>query len=291
MMIHRWALTLAVTALLASGTETAALAAPAPQAPAPQAAVPQTTAPQTTAPQATTPQTTVPLTAAPGQVTPAVLPGGGQTSPLQGQQNWAPVTDPGQALLRPVLCALPLLPSPVPGGGTEIVLDHNFSAELGRQGVTMQPLAPAYTRPSATFDLVMPLDPADGTATNLCYSGLAIPGGASFSGTGGSPSLTFTGLIASLDPPGLYVRASIQGQPGAPFEIATYSSADVATDGQVTLGPFPSAGIRGIKLYLTPAGAQELNSTFGTQLQAGDLLGTANFNFEVLPVGGDYTPR
>jgi hypothetical protein len=281
MMIHRGAVTLAIAALLASGSETGALAADAPPSAAPQTVAPQTAAPQTTAPQTT----------APGQVTSGALAGGGQNPPQQGQQNWAVVTDPAQALLRPVTCALPLLPSPVPGGGAEIVFDHTFTAELGRHGVTMQAAAPAYARPSATFDLVTPLDPADGTATNLCYSGVTIPGGASYSGNGGSPSLTFTGLIASVNPPGLYVRASTQGQPGEPFEFATFSPADVATDGQVTLGPFPSAGIRGIKLYLTPAGAQELNSTFGTQLQSGDMVGTANFNFELLPVGGDYSPR
>jgi hypothetical protein len=267
MMIHRGAVTLAIAALLASGSETAALAATAPQPAAPQSA-------------------------APAQVTSGALPGGGQNPPQPGQQNWTVVTDPGQALLRPITCALPLLPSPVPGGGVEIVFDHTFTAELGRHGVTMQPVAPAYSRPSATFDLVTPLDPAEGTATNLCYSGIAIPGGASFSGAGGSPILTFTGLIASLSPAGLYVRASIpQGQLGQPFEFATFSAADVAPDGQITLGPFPSAGIRGVKLYLTPAGAQELNSTFGTQLQADDVVGTVNFNFELLPVGGDYTPR
>jgi hypothetical protein len=276
MMIHRGAVTLAIAALLASGSEAAAHAATAPQ----------------TAPQTTAPQTTAPQSAAPAQVTSGALPGGGQNPPQPGQQNWTVVTDPGQALLRPITCALPLLPSPVPGGGVEIVFDHTFTAELGRHGVTMRPVAPAYSRPSATFDLVTPLDPAEGTATNLCYSGVTIPGGASYSGTGGSPSLTFTGLIASLSPAGLYVRASTpQGQPGQPFEFATFSAADVAPDGQITLGPFPSAGIRGIKLYLSPAGAQELNSTFGTQLQAGDVVGTVNFNFELLPVGGDYTPR
>jgi hypothetical protein len=296
MMIHRGAVTLAIAALLASGSETAALAADAPQPAAPQTTAPQTTAPQTTAPQTTAPQTAAPptgaqQTTAPAQVTSGALPGGGQNPPPPGQQNWTVVTDPGQALLRPITCALPLLPSPVPGGGVEIVFDHTFTAELGRHGVTMQAVAPAYSRPSATFDLVTPLDPAEGTATNLCYSGVTIPGGASYSGAGGAPSLTFTGLIASLSPAGLYVRASTQGQPGQPFEFATFSAADVAPDGQITLGPFPSAGIRGLKLYLTPAGAQELNSTFGTQLQAGDVVGTVNFNFELLPVGGDYTPR
>ena len=172
----------------------------------------------------------------------------------------------------------------MPGGGLEVVFDHSFTGELASHNVTMQVIAPAYTRPSATFDLVSPLDPADGTDTNLCYTGVTIPGGITFSSTGGSPSLTFTGLTVSLAPTGLYVRPSTQGQPGEPFQLATFSPADVTANGQVTLGPFPSVGVRYIKLYLTPAGAQELNAAFGTGFQTGDLVGAANVRPGTAPV-------
>ena len=217
-------------------------------------------------------------------------PAAGTPQPAAGQ-TWPGSLGPDQALLRPLTCALPQLPSPVPGGGLEIVFDHAFTGQLASRNVTMQAISPAYTRPSATFDIVSPLDPSDGTGLNPCYAGLTIPGGITLSATGGSPSLTFTGLTVSLDPSGLYARPSTQGQPGEPFQLASFSPADVTANGQVTLGPFPSIGVRYVKLYLTPAGAQELNSVFGTQFQAGDPVGVANVNFELLPFGGDYTPR
>jgi hypothetical protein len=258
MIVHRCAATLAVTALLVAGTAAAAAADPPPAAAGPA--------------------TTTPLT-----------PQGQQGQ--QGQHSSTGVIDPVQALLRPLTCALPPLPPPVPGGGLEVVFDHSFTGQLASRNVTMEAIAPAYTRPSATFDLVSPLDPADGTDINLCYTGVTIPGGLALSAGGGTPSLTFTGLTVSLDPSGLYVRPSTGGQPGEPFQLATFSPADVTANGQVTLGPFPSVGVRYIKLYLTPAGAQQLNAVFGTGFQAGDLVGAANVNLELLPLGGDYTPR
>lgn len=257
MIVHRCAATLAVTAVLVSGSAAVAAA-------------------DTPPPAATPATTTAPLKPA-----------------AQGQQgkDWTGAIGPVQALLRPLTCALPPLPPPVPGGGLEVVFGHSFTDALASHNVTMQAIAPAYTRPSATFDLVSPLDPADGTDTNLCYTGFTIPGGITFSSTGGSPDLTFTGLTASLAPTGLYVRPSTEGQAGEPFQLATFSPADVTANGQVTFGPFPSVGVRYIKLYLTSAGAQELNNVFGTQFQPGDLVGAANVNLELLPFGGDYTPR
>jgi hypothetical protein len=168
MIVSRCAATLAVTALLVPGGAGVAAAVTGPPAAAPAA-------------------TTAPLT-----------PAGPQSQ--QAQHTWTGLIDPVQGLLRPLTCALPPLPPPVPGGGLEVVFDHSFTGQLASHDVTMQAIAPAYTRPSATFDLVSPLDPADGADTNLCYAGITIPGGLAFSGTGGSPSLTLTGLTASLDP-------------------------------------------------------------------------------------------